>query len=380
MQQTTLRYHRQDEAGNVVALTLLGLAVAILAGVAVLVLVGYKKQQPIQSLPEADTAPLADQAASGPDPYDGWQTYTSNDYHFSVRYPEGWAVEERYASDTPSFMLYDARGIAVGTSSSATVPKAELAGSVVSIFPKGPRIITAGETVSASKTILRIGGASARDLVLEGTAQPWATIVDFEARPTSWNDEGTIFTRAPIVEEEVEYRRGADVITQDLYDPTNGDTVRRLGFVDPSTRALTENILLSFKFIDDRDTSQPGIPADGSSTSTQERSDITVTEPLANTTVASPLAVRGVVDTKWFAEESLFSVSLTDGAGTVITIADVRADPAASRDEAGPVPFVATLSFDPGSATSGTLIFKPVSEAKDVAEYAIPIVFEDNIE
>ncbi len=367
--------HRHEEAGNVVALTLLGLAVAILAGVAVLVLIGYKKQQPIPALSDVDVA--TNEVVVETDPYEGWATYTNTDLQFSIRYPEGWAVKEHVASDTPSVVVYDARGDISGTSTGRDVDRFEdMAPNAIHIRPRGPRENVVGEKKGPSTVILPIAGASAQDLVLEGTAQSWATIVHFEMFPATWNASGTIFARLPIAEEEVEYRRGAETIPLDSYDPTVGDHARRFGFVDPSARTLLERVLLSFTFVDDREKSGMNESSEGVVSPQQDsRSDILVTEPLANASVASPLVVRGVADARWFAEDSLFSVVLTDEVGNIVTIADVRADAAVANDVSELVPFVATLSFDPGTATSGALVFKPASSASAVTEHSIPVKF-----
>lgn len=372
--------HRHEEAGNVVALTLLGLAVAILAGVAVLVLIGYKKQQPIPTLTEVDT--VASEVSVEPDAYEGWKTYTNTDLQFSIRYPEGWAVKEYVESDTPSVVVYDARGDMSGTSTGRVVERLQdVTPNAIHIRPRGPRENIVGERTGPSTVILPIAGASAQDLVLEGTAQSWATIVHFELFPAKWNASGTVFARLPIAEEEVEYRRGAETIPLDSFDLTVGDQAKRFGFVDPSARALLERVLLSFAFVDDQEKSHMNESSEGAlSPERDSRSDILVTEPLANTSVASPLVVRGVADALWFAEDALFSVVLTDEVGNTVTIADVRADAAVANDVPELVPFVATLSFDPGTATSGALVFRPASSTSAVTEHSIPVKFGIEVE
>ncbi|MBP9749358.1 MAG: hypothetical protein KBD21_01335 [Candidatus Pacebacteria bacterium] len=370
--------HKRTEAGNAVALTLLGLAVAILAGVVVLVFVGQKRSQYIPAQIQIE-ATSTDSTVAEKDPYEGWETLLNEQYQFEIRYPSGWIVEQSTASDTPVFTVYDPRQTAVVASGSASTLPPHGHSNAVSIYPQGSDILTTSEKVTASKVILSSGRASAKDLLLEGANQPWATIVHFEDVPLSWASNGGLYAQVEVSEEEIEYQRGAQVISQEDYDPGAGDVIKRYGFVDSQTRSLEEQILLSFHFLD-----ATGVEGQGTTTEDVQvqsvREDITVTEPLTNAQVTSPLVVRGIAQDIWFSEESLFSVVLEDVEGNTITIGDVRSDTLLESDGQEDIPFIVTLSFDPGTATSGVLIFSPAEKAEQqpaqgILNYTLPVQF-----
>ncbi|MEI6528440.1 MAG: Gmad2 immunoglobulin-like domain-containing protein [bacterium] len=84
--------------------------------------------------------------------------------------------------------------------------------------------------------------------------------------------------------------------------------------------------------------------------------NIHVSNPIANTVIASPLIIKGEAKGPWFFEAS-FPVVLKDSKGVIIAqgIAQAQSDWMTT----GFVPFTATLNFTkPSSGTTGTLIFK----------------------
>ncbi len=371
--------HKRTEAGNAAALTLFGLAVAILAGVAVLVFVGQKQSHYVPA-PIQIEATSTDSVVAEKDPYEGWETLLNEEYQFHIRYPSGWRVEEATASGTPVFTLYDPLQLDAVASGSASALSPHLLPSIVSIYPQGSHLLTTSEKVTASRVILSSGRASAKDLLLEGANQPWATIVHFEDVPSSWVSGGGLYAQVQVTEEEVEYQRGAQVIPQEEFDPSAGDVIKRYGFVDSQIRSIEEQILLSFHFLD-----ATGVEGQGTTTEDVQaqfvREDIIVTEPLPNAYITSPLVVRGIAKNTWFSEESLFSVVLEDVEGNTITIGDVRSDTLLQSEGQEDIPFIATLSFDSGTATSGVLMFSPAEnksrpqEGLTVHTYEIPLFF-----
>lgn len=84
---------------------------------------------------------------------------------------------------------------------------------------------------------------------------------------------------------------------------------------------------------------------------------IRISEPRPNTTITSPLIVKGMARGSWFFEAS-FPVRLIDGNGELLATGIAQANPPAGGDwmTSEFVPFEMTLSFSLSATTDGTLV------------------------
>jgi hypothetical protein len=102
---------------------------------------------------------------------------------------------------------------------------------------------------------------------------------------------------------------------------------------------------------------------------------ITVDEPASGDMVDSPLRVSGKARGGWY-HEAVFPVRLIDENGKVLAESSARAKGEWTTEEF--VPFEATLSFDPGTADSGTLVLER-SNPSDLPEndqsVSVPVGF-----
>jgi len=351
----------RSEAGNAVALTLLGLAVAILAGVVVLYYISKSTPHPV-SMPEAreeageDLSLIEDR-----DPREGWRSYTNDEHEFSFRYPPGWIIATGTVYGVPVVTLYEATQI-IATTSPFGVHEAEHR---VSVYPLGLPAGGGGEVDVPSKTIVPVPQASARDRVL-GTGKPYATTVHFDQYPESWSEAGFVFGRVPIEEEEVGYFRGSTGISPEEFDAYSGDTMKRFGFVDLRAWEELADMLTSFSFTHTTLTAQAVEPIENL---------IKVSSPKPATQVTSPLLVTGAARGSWYFEAS-FPVSLVTGDGEVLARV-----PATAQDEWMTEEFVSfevSLVFASTSATSGAVILEK-DNPSGLPEFArsleIPVLF-----
>ncbi len=346
------------EAGNAVALTLLGLAVAILAGVLVLYLIG--RQAPVPVPVETDVS--ADAAATDTaavDPTAAWNTYENAMYGFAFRYAPGWIVATGTVLGVPVITAYDA---AQGASGTSTVDL-NSADTRFSVYPQGMPDAEVGNKEVDSDVIVSVPRASAKDYVLEGSDRPWATVARFDVRPASWSDTGVVFMRARIEEDEVDYLRGTATVTPDVFDPKAGDVLAHSGFVDPAARNIEENMLRSFHFLTAADT----VPNAGGATADM----VHVASPTPNAIVTSPLTVRGEARVAWY-QNGTFSVALDTADGTVLAQVPVTALSDAGTD--GYVPFEVSVVFDVATATSGVLTLSS-ERATGTSPVSVPVRF-----
>lgn len=110
-------------------------------------------------------------------------------------------------------------------------------------------------------------------------------------------------------------------------------------------------------------------------TSASAESMITVTSPLPNTKIKSPLEITGSARGTWFFEAS-FPVVLIDSNGKTITQSPAKAKGEWMTTEF--VPFTDTLTWSKNTATSGTLILKrdnPSGLPENDKEIRIPVTF-----
>jgi hypothetical protein len=352
--------HLPTEKGNAVALTLLGLAVALLAGMVVLYIVGSEKPQPVPI--EIATSGQEDPSDEA-DPYALWNTYTNVPYAFTIRYPKGWVVAEQ-AEISPYVVLYDAsQTTAIDTGSALDYQTR------VSIFPLGEMATSTTYDEVPSKTIIAIRGASALDRVLEGTKQPWSTTVRFDQVPKSWNVRGQISARVFIESEEVTYERNGQKIETEMFDPSLGDVLRRYGYVNPDSWQTITLILQSFSFI------SPNADAPESITKTAEskiRTDFSIKNLEPDTLITTPLILDGSLTESWGAPEKI-NITLTDTSGAVLASTSVNV----LLDTTAPslFRFSAVLDFAQTTNATGTLLIVHPDGITNQAE--IPVRFRD---
>ncbi len=119
-----------------------------------------------------------------------------------------------------------------------------------------------------------------------------------------------------------------------------------------------------------------GVPApQQATTSSSVESMITVTSPLPNTKIKSPLEITGSARGGWYFEAS-FPVILIDAKGK--TIAQSPAEAKGEWMTTEFVPYSVTLTWSKNTATSGTLIFKrdnPSELPENDKEMRIPVTF-----
>ncbi len=352
-------HNATQEGGNAVTLTLLGLSVAILAGVAVLYFIGKTAPEQVYVPPSVDEERIENSAEVEKKPREGWSTYVSNTYDFSVEYPIGWVVATgTLSTGDPVVSLYKA----TGTSTDMVFGQQDVA-SHVSVYPLG--IATEGiqGVMSPSTVIVEVPQASAKDYVLFETKRPWATKATFEQHPASWNDSGFVFARVAIEEEELLYMRGEEEIAQYEFDPFTGDRVERIGFIDTAEREVQEEILRSFRFT-------------GEEVETLNENDsvhISIEAPKPDVIVTSPLSVQGTISGKWHFEDE-YVVRVETIEGDVVTEVPITLEESQGDEEVSP--FEVSLVFEvPTYATSGVVVIDGGEQREEEAYYSIPVRF-----
>ncbi len=351
------------EGGNVVALTLLVLSIAVLAGVVVLYFIG--RSEPIKPMPLAvekkdNVTTVSEVKEQKENLRDGWLTYKNEEYDFSMQLPAGWIVATgTLKTGDPAITFYKAR-IKNGTT---TVYGPNDDATHVSVYPLG----VAGEGLSGktkhSKVIIATPQASAKDYILK-SGKAWATKGEFDIHPDSWNDSGFIFARTLVEEEEVKYMRGDEEIEQYEFDPFAGDYVERSGFVNSQIRSTEEEILKSFSFTKknkDKVTAVDDL--------------IKLESPKKGDVISSPVMVKGEARGFWYSEGD-FPVRLETNDGDTIAESYATAlDDWMTKDY---VPFELSIAFDAPTATSGRLVLMngDLSDMQEnKKEIIIPVLF-----
>lgn len=354
-----------QEGGNAVTLTLLGLSVAILAGVVVLYFIGKTAPEQVYVPQPIDEERIEDSTDVKKNPREGWNTYLNETYDFSVEYPAGWVVATgTLSTGDPAVSLFKA----TGTSTDMVFDHHDVA-SHVSVYPLGVATEGLQGTMSPSTVIVEVPHASAKDYVLFETKRPWATKATFDQYPASWNDSGFVFSRVIVQEEELLYMRGEEEIEQHEFDPFAGDSVERVGFIDATEREVQEEILRSFRFT-----------GDNKDALLDEETTISIETPLSDTVVTSPLSVRGTISGKWHFEDE-YVVRVETAEGDVVT--EVPITPEEPHAEGETSSFEVSLVFEvPTHATSGAVIVDGREQGGENAYFSIPIRFfeKENIE
>ena len=104
---------------------------------------------------------------------------------------------------------------------------------------------------------------------------------------------------------------------------------------------------------------------------------VTVSTPLANGLVTSPLSVKGIAPSAWFSAAGAFPIQILDAVGTVIGHATAVAT--ADWNGFGPVGFKASVPFIKSSTTTGRLLIEKDNTsgtAADDASFAVAVRFK----
>lgn len=348
------------ERGNAVTLTLLGLSVAILAGIAVLYYIGKTKPEPIFVARPAEEGTSTE--ATENDPRAGWNTYVDSMYDFSIEFPNGWVVATgTLSTGDPVVSVYKA----MGTSTNMVYSHQDVV-SHVSVYPLGIAAEGIVGVMEPSKVIVTVPQASAKDYVLE-SGRPWATKAVFDVYPESWNASGFLFARSKIQEEEIKYMRGDTQIAQYEFDPFTGDSIVRSGFIDTQEREVEEEILRSFSFKDEK---TQGSEAQGKT--------ITIEAPKAGEVIKNPLVVRGSIPGGWYFEDTLATAWLKTDDGTIV--AEALVVPVENGGTQDAMQFEISLVFETPTATSGKLAIGEKEKGGTATEGSfveIPVLFTD---
>lgn len=121
----------------------------------------------------------------------------------------------------------------------------------------------------------------------------------------------------------------------------------------------------------------PAVPVAGSQPTISPDGHVTVTVPLANALVASPVIVSGsVTGGGWFFEAS-FPVKILDSDGTVLGQGPAQAQ--SDWMTTGIVPFGASISFTAPRGATGTIVFakdNPSGAPQNAQEFSVPVRFK----
>lgn len=107
-----------------------------------------------------------------------------------------------------------------------------------------------------------------------------------------------------------------------------------------------------------------------------EDTKVIMEEPDPDEVVSSPLTVRGQVRGSWYFEAS-FPLEIVDDTGKVLAVTPAQAQ--GDWMQEGFVPFEATLTFNPGTATRGELVLRkdnPSGLPENDDEVRIPVRFK----
>ena len=108
---------------------------------------------------------------------------------------------------------------------------------------------------------------------------------------------------------------------------------------------------------------------------TAQNNNITVTNPLPNTQVTSPLTITGQAVGPWYFEAS-FPIKLYDANNTLLGQTTGQAQ--GNWQTTSFVPFTATLTFTIPTTSTGTLVLEkdnPSGEAQNADSITIPVTF-----
>ncbi|MDF1497450.1 MAG: Gmad2 immunoglobulin-like domain-containing protein [Patescibacteria group bacterium] len=289
--------------------------------------------------------------------------YTSQDYSFSLEYPENWLKNETGASvQEPKINFYK------NISSSAVLPLDHFSNeNHVSIFPLG--IGTEGLVGVSRDVDFNVGfilsGDSKMFVLEDGT--PYAAYLIPQNPPPGWNESGFIWIRAKINNLETTCYVDGEVVDEQDCNPLMGDTrIERSGRIDQNIWNEEKEIVSTFDFLESEAVGEL----------------IRLNEPQENNVVTSPLDIQGRARGQWYFE-GIFNIVLTDWDGEIITETNAEADGNWMTEEF--VPFRAEMQFespyqsgDPEYMRNGSLILQkanPSGLPENAGALEIPVKF-----
>lgn len=252
-----------------------------------------------------------------------WETYTNNEFNFSIAHPADWEVAEFPEHPAaPLFNIYKPTGENPPFTHHSEVVQ-------VSVYPhgfptEGVLAQHASSTVSFSEETNK-----AHDFLLKN-GDVWGTFATFSNPPASWKPFGFVWARATIMNKEVLcFRDGEEITNMNMCDPLFGDTIIHEGSVNKKERAIEKEVLESFTFIQPKSTNVTD-------------SLIQITAPQEGVVISSPLTVHGEARGQWYFEAT-FPLVLTDWDGRIIAEGYATAQDNWMSEEF--VPFEGTLTF-----------------------------------
>lgn len=283
-----------------------------------------------------------------------WQTYASEQYNFSIRYPQDWEIAVGTLIIDPAISIYKPN------SSTSTPPFNHFIDAThVSVYPHG--IATEGEVgqTATSSIATSYDTDSLYDFTLNNDL-PWATYLNPAKEPASWNQSGFIWAKVSL--EDVFTRclntdNEAVALNQCLEIPKNNNLeLIHQGEINKHDRAIQEEIIKSFQW-------------------EAAQAPISITTPKANQTITSPLEITGQARGTWYFE-AVFPIELQDMNGNVIARTNAQATENWMTENF--VPFTATLTFTSPTTANGLLVVKkdnPSGLPQNDAMITVPIKF-----
>lgn len=299
-----------------------------------------------------------------------WQSYKSNEYNISFKYPQDWRVVEQNGP----FRIISTYSIENEGKFDLPFKIHEDAGvSYLSVFPGGYGTeMPAGKSLSYAEwegnLSLEFDIAENRSTVfLLENGDPWAFLIRPEASPEGWSEPGFIFTqiKANNIEVTCYDRDTGEQKDMKNCEPLMGDDVKRRGDISKKDCEIIRSIIASTYFFDEKEQRRP------------IEDLIQIKEPEANDTISSPLTIKGEARGYWYFEAS-FPVELVDSNNNTLATGIAQADGEWMTEDF--VPFSITLEFDSPDDERGYLIFRR-SNASGMPEhdrsFRLPVNFKD---
>lgn len=171
-----------------------------------------------------------------------WNLYKNEVYNFEISYPSDWELNEEFEESSPTINIYIPNG--------EVEPPFDHFAEInnVSIFPKG--LQTEAVIGQYKKSDLDVGFEynSATDYLLED-GKVWATYINPDNLNDPWKSWGFIWARNIINDIEYKCISNETEISLDYCNPFEGDEFIRVGNVDQDIRETQEEIIKSFKLI-----------------------------------------------------------------------------------------------------------------------------------
>lgn len=177
-----------------------------------------------------------------------WRIYRNDAFGFEIQYPSDWQVAE-FPDDiiVPKFNIYKP------DSSDREPPYDHFSDAThVSIFPYG--IPTEGVFAETEEAQLSAGVPITRATnFLNADGAPWASYVQFEDTPESWQEPGFVWLNVKLENMRTACLHDGEEIPEAQCDPFTGDMVIHYGDVDESLREVELRMLETFRFLSDEE-------------------------------------------------------------------------------------------------------------------------------